>query len=282
MQSADLEFGLNFVSASEGVSLSVHEVAMLRASLAKLQASEKYGTVFFWGKIFGATRDYYIAYGIRATVAEFPVKQFYMATDANFVFADLPMLTKEEVSRIADFPRDSPFSGEPETNLFPKSEEEEAAAEEEDETELVLTELHRLTYVVQNIDYDCAVVPREAWIINDAHQVVPTPDWRGLGWTQLPDLTLYGHFRPAENIGKLRAMAKNDAEWRNHGFLDQVSGALPKGSWVTRMNALSSSVSLRSLLWPGYSFYAVADKSYYGSLYVGHGIKNYDLAFLLP
>lgn len=269
---------MNFIN--DGATLNIHEQSMLRASLSKLQASEKFGRVYFWGKIIGSSRDYFIAYGMRDSEVEFPTKQFYCATDEKFEFGDLPLLTEEEVKRIEDFPKDSHFKGEPDSNLFEAGEDEEPVEENPDEPKL--TELHRLSYTVQMLDFDCSVVPAAAWILTDAHKVSPTPDFRGLSYNELSDLSSYAHFRPPENFAKLRAMARNDAEWKSSNFLDRITGDLPKGCWTHRMSAGTSSVLLRSLSWPGYSFYAVADKGYYASCYIGHGIKNHDLPFLLP
>jgi len=40
-------------------------------------------------------------------------------------------------------------------------------------------------------------------------------------------------------------------------------------------------VTLRSLLWLGYTFFAVPESRVYGSIYVGNGERNIDLPFML-
>jgi radial spoke head protein 9 len=262
--------------SSQGYTLNVSDIAMLNASLSKLQAEEKYGRIFFWGKIMGKSRDYYVAYGLRDKDIEFPSKQFYCATDESFEFADLPTLTDEEREAVQGLGLDAPFSGEADLPLFPKSEEDGEEAEENP-----LTELHRVSFAVESIDSETSVVPVQAYILNDAHQVVPSAEYAGLSWSDMNDLASYGHFRPATNIGKLRAMAKDDIEWKNSNFLDRLTGSLPHGCWAKRLDPANSSVQLRSLLWPGYVFYAVAEKQYFGSIYIGHGVRNNDLPFLL-
>lgn len=274
MEVVDLDMGLKYLS-SQGYTLNVGEISMLTASFSKLQAEEKYGRIYFWGKIFGKSRDYYVAYGLRDKDVEFPSKQFYCATDEKFEFADLPVLTPEERDAISTYPADSPFTGEPDVPLFPKDENDENAEENP------LTELHRVSCTIEAIDSDTSVVPVEAYILNDAHQVVPCAEYAGLAYSDLNELNSYAHFRPAKNIGKLRAMAKDDIEWKNSNFLDRLTSTLPIGCWAKRLDPTTSSVQLRSLSWPGYVFYAVAQKSYFGSVYIGHGIKNADLPFLL-
>lgn len=274
MELCDLELGLKHLS-SQGYTLNVQEIAMLNANLNKLQAEEKFGKIFFWGKIFGKGRDYFIAYGLRDQNVEFPSKQFYCATDEKFEFADLPVLTDDDAAKISTFAQDTAFSGEPDSLLFTPVDDDEGAEPE------FLTELHRVAYTIQSLNHDTSVVPVDAYVLNDAHQVVEAPDYKGLQYASLSDLASYAHFRPAENVGKLRAMAKDDVDWKNGNFLDRLTSSLPKKSWATRLDAGSSSVHLRSLLWPGYAFYAVAQKSYHGSIYIGHGIRNNDLAFLM-
>lgn len=38
---------------------------------------------------------------------------------------------------------------------------------------------------------------------------------------------------------------------------------------------------LRSLLWPGYFFYYAANELTWGSMYIGDGLRNNDLIFML-
>lgn len=88
MEATALEYGLKNVSSS-GHTLNVKEVSMLNASLAKLQSVEKCGRIFLWGKLFGNNQNYFIAYGVRDADVEFPSKQFYCATDSDYVFSGI-------------------------------------------------------------------------------------------------------------------------------------------------------------------------------------------------
>lgn len=40
-------------------------------------------------------------------------------------------------------------------------------------------------------------------------------------------------------------------------------------------------VILKSLYWPGMTFYHTLNSPHYGSLYVGHGKKNLDVPFMV-
>lgn len=57
---------------------------MLSSSgLSKLQADQKYGQIYFWGKIQGASNDYYVAYGLREKDIDFPSKQYCGGADGD-------------------------------------------------------------------------------------------------------------------------------------------------------------------------------------------------------
>lgn len=58
--------------------------------------------------------------------------------------------------------------------------------------------------------------------------------------------------------------------------------ALPvSGSWSLQFERGSALVTLRSMLWLGFTFFHVPGTKDYGSIYVGTGEKNMDLPFML-
>ena len=54
-----------------------------------------------------------------------------------------------------------------------------------------------------------------------------------------------------------------------------------RGSWALQYDGFSQTAVLRSLLWPGFVFFLDNSSGRYGSLYVGSGIINTDLPFML-
>jgi radial spoke head protein 9 len=67
----------------------------------------------------------------------------------------------------------------------------------------------------------------------------------------------------------------------NQNFLDEITQDLPKHSWTVQKDAASSVATLRNLLWPGYYAYHRINTPQYGSVYIGYGIRNGDLPFML-
>jgi len=279
MELFDLEFSLDQV-ASAGNTLNIHEITGLRSGLTKLKCDEKFTNIYFWGKVFGKEAgDYYIAYGLRPTEFEFPQKKFYYAGE-SFAFSELPLITEAEAEEIISLCSERMFEGKPDAPLKAATEAGEGATEGAEEGVKVLTEIDHLAQVVQEIDFDTAVVPKGAYSISEEHQVVPSIDFKGLSNMEAASLTSYLHFRPPISIAKLRALARDDVQFYAN-FLDPLEEDLPMGCWAIRQEPSATLVSVRSLNWPGYIGFHVPGTPKFGSCYFGYAQKNRDLPFLL-
>lgn len=53
------------------------------------------------------------------------------------------------------------------------------------------------------------------------------------------------------------------------------------GCWTITRDGVSNLVTIRSLLWPGFTSYHVANSNNFGYAYFGFGEKNNDLGFML-
>lgn len=295
MELFDLEYGLKSVS-SAGYQLNCQEVTALQAGLTILRSKEKYDNIYLWGKVFGQKADYYIAYGLKDSDFEFPSKNFYVAMEgkgvegteppiAEFEFQPLNRLTEEVADRIIALGVDKVFTGVPTTPLEPPVDPEAAGdpppeGEQAPPAVAILTEADLLSQIVQEIDFDTAVVPKGAYALNEAHMVVPSSDFKGLGLTEAKALASYVHFRAPTSVACLRALARTDVQFYSN-FLDPVKEDLPKGAWAVRQDPSVSLVTLRSLNWPGYCAYHIPASNKFGGLYFGYGQKNRDLPFIM-
>lgn len=250
----------------------------MQAGLTLLKAREKHQAICFWGKILGKDADYYIAYGLQESKTEYPAKCFYYSGE-DFEFKALPSLTEEVGETITMLQLTSPLTGCPSTALEP-------AVEEGMENEapslpaLKVTELERLSLLVQEIDFDTAAVPKGAHSLTDTQVIVPSNHFHGLDAAQATSLANYVHFRSPASVASLKAHAANDLEYY-FNFLDPLSDDLPKGCWAVRQDPTGTLVTLRSLTWPGYLAFHVPGTSRFGGVYFGSAVKNTDLAFLL-
>jgi len=284
MELYDLEHGLGSI-ASTGCVLNCQDLVGLKAGLMLLKTREKFPEIFFWGKILGQELDFYVAYGMRESEFEFPSKQFFYAGE-EFEFKTLPRLTEELADRVIEVltEKDMPFTGKVEQLLEPPAEDAEPPPDDDAEAQVAdkpkpLTELERLSQVVQEIDFDTAAVPAGAYCLNEAHLVVRSSNFRGLGATEATVLEKYVHFRPPTSVAALRALARSDVQFYS-SFLDPLED-LPRGCWAVRQDFSATLVTLRSLTWPGYCAFHVPGTLKFGGAYIGYAQKNSDLPFLL-
>ena len=76
-------------------------------------------------------------------------------------------------------------------------------------------------------------------------------------------------------------MIQRDEAVYNANFLDDISADFPKSSWSLVKDTTGAVANLRNNLWPGfYSFHRV-NTTVFGSLYIGDGIRNNDLPFMV-
>eukprot|EP00435_Cladocopium_sp_Y103_P046043 s98_g13.t1 len=242
--------------------LSCEELCRLKAGLMLLKANEKGKAVSFWGKILGKESDYYIACAIAASKDMYPAKCFYYAGE-DFNFTPLPELTEEVGEAVQGLQLTTPLTGKPTAML---------ETVEGSESQATLNELQRLALLVQDIDFDTACVPKGAHCLTEAQEVVPNSSFGGLEAAKATSLANYVHFRPPASVVSLKAQASNDLEYHGN-FLEPLDTDLPKGSWAVRQDPATSSVTLRSLLWPGYSAFHMPGTGKFGGAELGRKLK---------
>jgi len=244
------------------------------------------------------------------SVKDIPRQFFRLGADA-VSWVPLPAVTADIAAKVADFETDLrrsgtifvPLSGNA-SNKFaykviipppPKkvkepvvvAEGEEAPPpepeEEEKGPEIIEKELaedERLAHLIAQINFATAVVPRGAYILNSSRQVLKNPYFTGLDRAAALDLKNYMHLRrpAARQYQPEAARAQLD---KHADFLDSLDLDAPSGCWSAVCDDSSNTVTLRSLLYPGFFFYHVLGSSSHGRLYVGNAERNYDLAFML-
>jgi len=280
MEIQDLECGLKS-AAPAGCVLNVQEIMMLQSGLTLLKNREQYNMIYFWGKVFGQKTDYYVAYGLRTGDFEFPSKVFYFA-GGDFQFQPLVAPEGEAAAKVAELCGEKPLTGEGGRVIEPPAEGEEEPQEEgqEPQEKKKLTEADRLAQLVQEIDFDTAAVPKGAYSLCESHSVVPSLDFKGLGFTEASSVASYVHFRAPVSVACRRALARDDAQFCG-SFLDPLEADQPKGCWALRQDNSGELVTLRSLVWPGYVAFHVPGTKKFGGVYFGYAQKSADLPFLL-
>lgn len=264
----------------------------------------------------GLYADYYLAVAYTYTgMYEFPVKKFYWAlSKGELEFSELPDLNDQHKAfvnaangyfegnpkkKLVTVKKDGEEGGEgePAADKGPEGEGEDGDAakkpkdanssdiSEEEEIKIPpkdLTELDRLAYVVFAIENDCMLAPVGAFKMTPTHQVRRNEAFKGLSADASASLQNYLHFRNVQTLTFKDQLDQPGAPF-NPFFLEPLSDDLPRGQWTVlgASQETSNLVSVRSLLWPGYVFYHKVGTKRFGSLYIGDGLKNDELQFMI-
>ncbi|CRH02587.1 conserved Plasmodium protein, unknown function [Plasmodium relictum] len=142
-----------------------------------------------------------------------------------------------------------------------------------------VTELERLSYIVRKIDEEAFIIPYNSVKIN-SNLEVKFSIFNGLNILEALKLTSWVHFRYPKNLTYDKI--KNYDTFFLNNFLDSINSDNPTNMWNIKINEELNKISIINYLYPGYVFYHILNTPFYGSLYIGNGMSNYDLPFLLP
>jgi radial spoke head protein 9 len=266
MDSQSLHQTVDFVSGC-GVILSTEQKASLQTSLAVLLKRNKFSHVHFWGKILGIHDDYYIAQGF--TKDQLSGKKTLFSKDC-LRWALLSEQT-EETCRLSGLLQ-TRFTGDPSFRVALQ------------DTVLQLKEEDRLAAVVAQIDHEVALVPRGSLVLSPRGSVRPNRHFDGHSLSEALKLSSYVHARPMSKGRIVSPPTDALTDWDcSVDFMDGVQDDLPPGCWCVQHERAGAGgvVTLKSLLWPGYVCYQLPDTRQHGAIYIGTGLKNIDLAFML-
>lgn len=267
---------LQKISPSCCHNLTLEECSGLEVAMLQRQREENLnGKLQFWGKIFGSTQDYLVV-SLLVVASEFPSKKYYYCTTSDYTLRAVPSLSSE-YEALAE-PISSQFTGDPSFMGYNGAEEEEPEDPDAPPVER-FREVHRLTFIIKQIDHDCSLVPRGALVVDAKKKVIFNEYYPGLTYHTAAEQRAYFHFRTPENPQGIAAMKKPGII--KNDFLDCITMDSPEEMW-TISGSNSGTVSyVRNLYWEGYHFYAVVNSSEFGGAYFGTGIPNSDIAFML-
>lgn len=277
--------------------------SLLSFSLSSSVSDFSSSSFHFWGKINGVANDYYIIREL--SVSKSISKKYYFSADQCVSFHLLPSSVGDSFVYSRYSKIRGPFTGNPahryrekkknqENSANESEEEEEEEDEEEDDAESLdeesaaaklassrlLTELERLSATVQSIDHDCFLVPTNAFKMNCFGVVEMNTAFPGVPLSAFKDRTHYQFFRTPECPSTLAAIRSAGIASNAH-CLDTLQDGAREGEWCLVADPSGLSVSVRSLLWPGYEFSYDATTKTYQSAYFGEGVKNEDILFMM-
>ncbi|NXC45332.1 RSPH9 protein, partial [Penelope pileata] len=275
MEAASLPAALELATSGDA-GLSLEQRVALGASLPLLQRDYRFERVWFWGCIQGVRDTYCIAEGLGPDLAA-PRSRLYSLNCAEWSL--LPPATEERMARAEKL--QGRFQGDP-SFVYESSEVnvEDAENEPEDAKEPPFKEEDRLVATIEQIDRAVGIIPRRAFVKTPLGSVHENRTFEGLSLTEAKKLSSYFHFTEPVNLKNKTLLEKADLD-PSTDFLDSVEHDIPRGSWTVQLEKGCTVVVLRSLLWPGLTFYHVPLTKQYGYIYVGTGEKNIDLPFML-
>uniref|UniRef100_A0A8C3ILM8 Radial spoke head protein 9 homolog n=1 Tax=Chrysemys picta bellii TaxID=8478 RepID=A0A8C3ILM8_CHRPI len=263
MDAESLPYALDLVAGGGG-GLSSEKRAALRASLLLLRRDYRFERVRFWGRIQGIHRA-----GPRSRLYSLNCVEWSL----------LPPATEEMITQTAGLK--GRFQGDPSYEYDPiekKGEENERIYEEEGGP--MIKEEIRLVATIDQIDKAVGIIPRGAFVKTPLGPVHENRNFEGLSLTEAKKLNSYFHFTEPVNLKNRTLLQKADLD-PSIDFLDSLEHDIPKGSWSIQLERGGSLVVLRSLLWPGLTFYHIPMTKQFGYIYLGTGEKNIDLPFML-
>ena len=281
-----LEENMREISAANGVCLSLVEQLKLETTLDQLKSDIKCDEMQFWGIIYGAEKDYYIAKALYYKgYLEFPKKKYYFCSSSNFIFSELPDIQPHQIQNFKKF--NTYFIGNPDIILEKYDSENNAGFDDEMAGDTFkprlkkknMTETDRLSFVVRAIDRDCSVVPIGGFKMLPINELRRNDLFEGLNSEDLDKKEKYVHFRPVENQEKKDKIAMGKAVF-DFEFLDSIIDDPIKDSWSIHVDSTKTVSTLRSLVWPGYFAFCKANTDQFGGVYMGYGIKNIDIPFM--
>uniref|UniRef100_A0A8C6Y9H2 Radial spoke head protein 9 homolog n=1 Tax=Naja naja TaxID=35670 RepID=A0A8C6Y9H2_NAJNA len=273
MDAETLPYALDLV-ASSGVCLSPEKRASLRNSLLLVRRDYRFEQVLLWGRIQGIRGAYYIAEGLGPDRAGIRSRLYRWLEWCGLESSATP--SEEIIAMTAGLK--GRFQGDPSYEYESPEKKEEGERPYEEEP-LVKEEL-RLVATIHQIDQEVGIVPRGAYVKSPLGPVHVNRSFEGLSLTEAKKLSSYFHFTEPVKLKNKTLLEKADLD-PAIDFLDSLEHDIPKGSWSIQVERGSRIVVLRSLLWPGLTFYHVPNTKQHGYIYFGNGEKNIDLPFML-
>ncbi|XP_053612623.1 radial spoke head protein 9 homolog [Plodia interpunctella] len=255
-----------------GFMLTSELITILQNSLTLLQVENHFAHIQYWGQIYALSGDYHIAVGI--TNDAMADRKYFYTTDFKF-WGLLPKAKRKYklLSLITFFP----FHGNPSLKIKVL---DEALEENNPDRCQFMKEENRIAATIANICDEAEICARGQLIKQPDGTVVINPNFYGLNSAEAKQLKSYLHIRQAQQRWNTNLLTRPDYNY-SMDFLDSIDQDIPNGCWNLSLEQSGTVAYLRSLYWPGMTYFHKIKTPDAGFLYVGNGRKNLDVPFLL-
>ncbi|XP_063240912.1 radial spoke head protein 9 homolog [Bacillus rossius redtenbacheri] len=258
-----------------GNTISNEYSVILKNSLVLLQNENKLLNVYFWGKIFGLQRDYFVSFGYEHD-ALIGLKYYYSTDGAKW---GLMPVASEQAQYLSPY-CSTRFQGDPALQLDVKQDLPPQSGDSELPFSTTLKEEDRLAAAVKEITEEGAVLPRGALHKRCSGDVVQSQVFKGLTKFEALQLKYYLHWRSPREKWTKNLLVHPKYNY-SIDFLDTIAEDVPSGSWSIQVEDDGRLVIFRSLMWTGMTFYHLASSPDFGFAYFGYGKRNIDIPFML-
>ncbi|XP_049825961.1 radial spoke head protein 9 homolog [Aethina tumida] len=260
-----------------GRTLTTEESTVLYNSLLILQNENHFSKIYFWGKIFGAEKDYYISYGFVKDVLN--ARTFYYSRDCvNWGLLPLPTENGKLLTPLCT----TIFQGDPALVIDVLIEKGETVKDVTIETPQIrrLKEEDRLSATVYYLNHEAVLIPRGALFKRPDGVVVENRTFDGLTELESREIKSFLHYRPPTQMWNTNLLTRDDFTLAID-FLDSCDTDIPEGCYMHHLVAGDTLVVIKPMYWPGMLFFHYLNTPRYGFVYFGHGKKCLDVPFLL-
>jgi len=259
----------------QGYCLPPNEEVQIACNCDKLRINERFQTVDFWGKVFGFERDYIILQAKSLNHFEI-VSKYFFSDDEGLNFAELPPVEEWMKAKCAAIHTN--FTG---TQSFVYREDKGTDEDSQENTEEIpeegplLTELHRLSWAVQNITHDCFIAPSKSIRLTTEKEFVANVHFPGMAFEEARSLDSYIHLRQPD----LKKIYNADAFTETCDVLDRITEDRLHFAWSLYTKG-DGSISIRNFLWPGFEFQSKAHSTKFTQGYFGNGLRRNELPWM--
>ncbi|XP_034255249.1 radial spoke head protein 9 homolog [Thrips palmi] len=242
------------ITSVAGHTLSAEEAYVVKNALLVLQGENHFKDIYFFGKIFGLEKDYYVSFGYRSDAIG--GRSFFYSTNQ----CDWFVLSEPSPCALKLTPRVSQrFTGDPSHVVDWRDAGDTFGVPGR---ECLLKEEDRLAAVVYSLHDDCAIAPKGAFFLNIEGLIEINPTFQGLSLQQGSDGTWWRHTR-----------RKGQSATRSSGdFLDSSTSEL-NDKWSFRVRSQGSVCIVLNLEWLGFTVYHRLRTPEHGFVYFGDGVK---------
>lgn len=265
-------------SGTFGHVITTEESMILHNSLLMLQNENHFRKIYFWGRIFGVEKDYYISYGY---VKDALMGRVYYYSTNCMDWGLMPMPTED--AKLLTSLCTTKFQGDPALVIDILLEKDEIALGNpplKASQVRRLKEEDRLSATVHTITYEAAAMPRGALFKRPDGVVVENLNFEGLTPLEAQEIKCFLHLRVPTQKWNSNLLTRRDYNYAMD-FLDPCDMDIPQGCFSLQISLGGLLAIFKSLYWPGCICYHHIGTPKYGFVYFGHGKKVLDLPFML-